>query len=65
LWITGQDLALSRKRFVFNQEADRIYALAKRAAPYGIKVALYNHNGWFGMMDNELAGAQAVEKNAE
>lgn len=38
-----------------NQEADRINALVKLAAPYGSKVELYNHNGWFGMMDNELA----------
>jgi sugar phosphate isomerase/epimerase len=38
-----------------NQEADRINALVKLAAPYGCKVELYNHNGWFGMMDNQVA----------
>jgi len=37
------------------QEADRIRALVALAAPYGSKVALYNHNGWFGMMDNQIA----------
>jgi hypothetical protein len=37
------------------READRINALVKLAAPYGIKVELYNHNGWFGMMDNQIA----------
>lgn len=37
------------------KEADRIYALAKLAAPYGSKVEIYNHNEWFGMMDNEVA----------
>ena len=37
------------------QEADRINALVNLATPYGIKVELYNHNGWFGMMDNQLA----------
>jgi sugar phosphate isomerase/epimerase len=37
------------------QEADRIHELVKLAAPYGSKVALYNHNGWFGMMDNQVA----------
>jgi len=37
------------------QEADRISALAKLAATYGLKVALYNHGGWFGIMDNQVA----------
>ena len=37
------------------KEADRIHALVKLAAPYGSKVELYNHNGWFGMMDNQVA----------
>ena len=36
-------------------EADRIQALVKLAAPYGCKVELYNHNGWFGMEENQLA----------
>jgi sugar phosphate isomerase/epimerase len=37
------------------QEADRIKALVKLAAPYGTQVELYNHNGWFGQEDNQLA----------
>jgi sugar phosphate isomerase/epimerase len=37
------------------QDADRIQALVKLAAPYGSKVELYNHNGWFGMEENQLA----------
>jgi len=37
------------------QEADRINELVKLAAPYGSKVELYNHNGWFGMEENQLA----------
>jgi|SRR5208283_1462594 len=37
------------------QDGDRISALVKLAAPYGCRVELYNHNGWFGMMDNEVA----------
>lgn len=38
-----------------NQEADRIAPLAKQAARYGVKIELYNHNGWFGMEENQLA----------
>jgi sugar phosphate isomerase/epimerase len=38
-----------------NEEADRIAALDRLASPYGVKVELYNHNGWFGMEENQLA----------
>lgn len=43
------------------QEADRIQALVELAAPYGCRVMLYNHNGWFGMMDNQLAIIERLE----
>jgi sugar phosphate isomerase/epimerase len=35
-------------------EADRIRRFVVLAAPYGCRVALYNHNGWLGMLDNQL-----------
>jgi hypothetical protein len=44
------------------QEADRIRALVQLARPYGVKVALYNHNGWFGLMDNQLAIIEALQQ---
>jgi sugar phosphate isomerase/epimerase len=37
------------------QNAERVAALAKLAAPYGCRVGLYNHNGWFGVLDHQLA----------
>lgn len=37
------------------RESDRIAALARLAAPYGCSVNLYNHHGWFGLMENQLA----------
>ncbi|MEP6668600.1 MAG: sugar phosphate isomerase/epimerase [Chthoniobacter sp.] len=37
------------------QEAERIRQIAELARPYGCKVELYNHNKWFGVMDNEVA----------
>jgi hypothetical protein len=37
------------------QEADRIQKIVALAAPFGCKVELYNHNGWFGIPDNEVA----------
>jgi len=36
-------------------EATRIAAIVALAAPSGCAVELYNHNGWFGKPDNELA----------
>jgi len=38
-----------------SQNAERIAALAKLAAPYGCRIGLYNHNGWFGILDHQLA----------
>lgn len=37
------------------READRIKRIVAAAAPYGCKVALYSHNSWFGVMDNQVA----------
>jgi len=37
------------------EETRRIQSIAKLAAAYGCKIALYNHNGWFGMMENQVA----------
>lgn len=36
-------------------DTERIRALVNLAKSYGVKVELYNHNGWFGMMDNQVA----------
>ncbi len=37
------------------RECDRVAGLAQLAAPYGCTVNLYNHHGWFGLMENQLA----------
>jgi hypothetical protein len=37
------------------QEAKRIAAIVRFVTPYGCRVDIYNHRGWFGMIDNELA----------
>ena len=42
------------------EEADRVNALVKLTAPYGVKIELYNHNYWFGMLENELAVIQRL-----
>jgi sugar phosphate isomerase/epimerase len=37
------------------EAANRIKALVRFAAPYGCSIELYNHNGWFGLEENQLA----------
>ena len=44
------------------QNAERIAGLAKLAAPYGCRVGMYNHNGWFGVLDHQLAVLQRVRE---
>jgi hypothetical protein len=44
------------------QEADKIQALAKLSTPYGVKIVLYNHNGWLGMELNQIAVINELKK---
>lgn len=58
LWITGgaempKDAAGQAARV--EAEAARIRPIAEAAAPLGCQVALYNHGGWFGEPENQLA----------
>ena len=58
LWVSGggaptKDAAEQQARV--ETEAKRIKMIADAAAPLGIKVALYNHGGWYGEPENQLA----------
>ena len=58
LWITGggdpvRDDAEQAARV--DAEAARIHPLADAAAGVGCKLALYNHGGWFGEPENQIA----------
>jgi len=44
------------------REAARIKELVDLAAPYDCKVYLYNHRGWFGIEENELAIIHRLEE---
>ena len=58
LWVKGGGAPTrspeEQQRRVLSETA-RIKALVKLAAPYGCPIELYNHNGWFGQEDNQLA----------
>lgn len=45
------------------EEARRIKPLAQLASRYGFRVALYNHGGWFGVMDNQAAIIERLHKD--
>ena len=58
LWVTGgggptKDAAEQRQRV--EAEANRIRPIADAAAKIGCTVGLYNHGGWFGEPENQLA----------
>lgn len=58
LWVTGgggpaKTPEEQRQRVV--AEANRIRPIAQAAAKIGCKVGLYNHGGWFGEPENQLA----------
>ncbi len=44
-------------------EAARIRTIAEAAAPLGCKVALYNHGGWFGKPENQLAIIERLQRD--
>ncbi len=58
LWVTGGGAPTKdeeeRKQRV-KAEADRIRPIAEEAAKIGCTVGLYNHGGWFGEPENQLA----------
>lgn len=58
LWVTGggePTKSPDEQRLRIEQEAARIRPIAEAAAAQGMKVGLYNHGGWFGEPENQLA----------
>ncbi len=57
LWITGGDPAPgnANQNVKVKTAADQIRPIALEAAKIGCTVALYNHGGWFGEPENQIA----------
>jgi putative heme-binding domain-containing protein len=58
LWITGSGAATKspeEQAARVKAEAARIRPIAEAAAKIGCQVALYNHGGWFGEPENQIA----------
>jgi sugar phosphate isomerase/epimerase len=58
LWVTGGGSPVktdTEQAARVEQEAARLRPIAAAAAPLGCQVALYNHGGWFGEPENQIA----------
>lgn len=65
LWITGGGKAPGspeEQKQRVDAEVVRIRPIAEAAAEAGCKVALYNHGGWFGEPQNQIAIIEALSK---
>jgi sugar phosphate isomerase/epimerase len=65
LWVMGsgaptRDAAEQSQRI--EQESERIRKIVALATPYGCPVELYNHNGWFGESENEVAVIERLKQ---
>ena len=64
LWVTGGGPPTSspeEQAARVAAEADRIRPIAEAAARIGCTVALYNHGGWFGEPENQIAIIEALK----
>jgi sugar phosphate isomerase/epimerase len=65
LWVMGSGAPTrteQEQQQRIDQEAERIRKIVELAAPYGCHVELYNHNGWFGQPDNEVAVIERLKQ---
>lgn len=63
LWVTGGGGATTtpaEQEARIQQEVKRLRPIAEAAASLGCQVALYNHGGWFGEPENQVAIIQAL-----
>jgi sugar phosphate isomerase/epimerase len=66
LWISGAGAPVNspaEQQARIESEAARIQTLATAASALGLKVGLYNHGGWFGEPENQIAIIERLERN--
>jgi len=61
LWVTFGDPAGADRAAKVQAAAKTIRPIAEEAAKLGCSVALYNHGGWFGEPENQVAIIEALE----
>ncbi len=66
LWVSGggeMTKTAEEQSARVESESRRIAEIAQAAAPLGMKVALYNHGGWFGEPENQLAVIERLRRD--
>jgi sugar phosphate isomerase/epimerase len=66
LWVTGSGKPVSgdaEQAAQIEREAARLRPIADAARPLGCKVAIYNHGGWFGEPENQIAIIEHLAKD--
>ncbi|MCC6510587.1 MAG: heme-binding domain-containing protein [Pirellulaceae bacterium] len=66
LWVTGSGAATKspdEQQARVEAEAARIKTIAQAAARQGCTVGLYNHGGWFGEPENQIAIIQRLKRD--
>ena len=62
LWLMGQDPKADSQAQRVEQAAAAVAPVAKLAKEYGCTVGLYNHGGWFGEPENQVAIIEHLRK---
>lgn len=66
LWVMGgggKPASAAAQNAMVEAEAGRIRSIAEAAAPLGCTVGLYNHGGWFGEPENEIAILERLKRD--
>ena len=63
LWVMGSDPKVEAQEQRVEASAATIAPVAKLAKEYGCTVALYNHGGWFGEPENQVAIIERLRKD--
>jgi hypothetical protein len=63
LWVMGGEPKGDTQDAKVETEAARIAAIAKLASQYGCTVGLYNHGGWFGEPENQIAIIERLRRD--
>ena len=61
LWVTMGDPAGKDQGAKIEITAKALKPIAEEAAKHGCKLALYNHGGWFGEPENQIAVIEAIK----
>ncbi|MBP3954707.1 TIM barrel protein [Gemmata sp. G18] len=61
LWVTMGDPAGKDQAAKVESTAKALKPIAEEAAKHGCKLALYNHGGWFGEPENQIAVIEAIK----